>query len=147
MLLFLLNLQKAVQASPKNRFAWHVWGVFEANLGNADVGRKLLKIGHAVNPRDPVLLQSLALLEYKYSTANLSRVLFRRASELDPRHQPVWIVRILSMSCRSIHLNKTQCSFLFYFLYFQAEILANYANHDSKYLILTALKKKSSQLQ
>lgn len=87
------KLQKAVQASPKNRFAWHVWGVFEANLGNSDRGRKLLKIGHAVNPRDPVLLQSLALLEYKYSTANLARVLFRRASELDPRHQPVWIVR------------------------------------------------------
>lgn len=85
--------QKAVQASPKNRFAWHVWGVFESNLGNIDQGRKLLKIGHAVNPRDPVLLQSLGLLEYKYSTANLARTLFRRASELDPKHQPVWIVR------------------------------------------------------
>lgn len=84
--------QKAVQASPKNRFAWHVWGVFEANLGNVELGRKLLKVGHAVNPRDPVLLQSLALLEYRYSTANLARVLFRRASELDPIHQPVWIV-------------------------------------------------------
>ncbi|KAK6160996.1 hypothetical protein DH2020_004377 [Rehmannia glutinosa] len=83
--------QKAVQASPKNRFAWHVWGVFEANLGNVDLARKLLKVGHAVNPRDPVLLQSLALLEYKYSAANLARVLFRRASELDPRHQAVWI--------------------------------------------------------
>lgn len=89
------NLQKAVQASPKNRFAWHVWGVFEANLGNVDKGRKLLKIGHALNPRDPVLLQSLGLLEYRYSTVNLARVLFRRASELDPRHQPVWIVRTL----------------------------------------------------
>lgn len=88
----LLLKQKAVQASPKNRFAWHVWGVFEANLGNVELARKLLKVGHAVNPRDPVLLQSLALLEYRYSTANLARVLFRRASELDPRHQPVWIV-------------------------------------------------------
>ncbi|KAK4586506.1 hypothetical protein RGQ29_023590 [Quercus rubra] len=82
---------KAVQASPKNRFAWHVWGVFEANMGNISKGKKLLKIGHALNPRDPVLLQSLALLEYKYSSANIARVLFRRASELDPRHQPVWI--------------------------------------------------------
>ncbi|KAF6164514.1 hypothetical protein GIB67_025340 [Kingdonia uniflora] len=27
----------------------------------------------------------------RYSTANLARVLFRRASELDLRHQPVWI--------------------------------------------------------
>ena len=86
------NLQKAVQASPKNRFAWHVWGLFEANLGRIDKARKLLKIGHLVNPRDPVLLQSLALLQYKHSTANVSRVLFRRASELDPRHQPVWMV-------------------------------------------------------
>ncbi|KAF6143357.1 hypothetical protein GIB67_001301 [Kingdonia uniflora] len=84
-------VQKAVQASPKNRFAWHVWGIFEANLGNIDKGRILLKIGHTLNPRDPVLLQSLALLEYRYSTANLARVLFRRASELDPKHQPVWI--------------------------------------------------------
>ena len=89
---FFIKLQKAGQASLKNRFAWHVWGVFEANRGFIDIGMKLLKIGHAVNPRDPVLLQSLALLEYKYSTANLARVLFRRASELDPRHQPVWIV-------------------------------------------------------
>lgn len=70
-----------------------MWGVFEANMGNVDQARKLLKIGHALNPRDPVLLQSLALLEYKHSTANLARVLFRRASELDPNHQPVWIVR------------------------------------------------------
>ncbi|WVZ09681.1 hypothetical protein V8G54_014211 [Vigna mungo] len=81
---------KAVQASPKNRFAWHVWGVFEANIGNIDKGRKLLKIGHTLNPRDAVLLQSLALLEYQHTTANLARVLFRRASELNPRHQPVW---------------------------------------------------------
>jgi Flp pilus assembly protein TadD len=86
-------LQKAVQASPKNRFAWHVWGVFEANIGNIEKARKLLTIGHALNPRDAVLLQSLALLEYRHSTANLARVLFRKASELDPRHQPVWIVR------------------------------------------------------
>lgn len=85
-------MQKAVQASPKNRFAWHVWGVFEANLGYVDLARKLLMVGHAVNTRDPVLLQSLALLEYRYSTANLARVIFKRASELDPRHQPVWIV-------------------------------------------------------
>lgn len=120
MLLFLSNFQKAVQASPKNRFAWHVWGVFEANLGNADKGRKLLKIGHAVNPRDPVLLQSLALLEYKYSTANLARVLFRRASELDPRHQPVWIVRILSMSCRSIPLKQNSMQFLVLFSLFSS---------------------------
>jgi Flp pilus assembly protein TadD len=86
--------QKAVQASPKNRFAWHVWGVFEAGVGNVERGRKLLKIGHALNPRDPVLLQSLGLLEYKHSSANLARALLRRASELDPRHQPVWIVSI-----------------------------------------------------
>lgn len=55
---------------------------------------KLLKIGHVLNPRDPVLLQSLGLLEYKNSSASLARVLFRRASELDPKHQPVWIVCI-----------------------------------------------------
>lgn len=67
--------------------------MFEANVGDVDKARKLLKIGHALNPRDPVLLQSLALLEYKNSTANLARQLFRRASELDPRHQPVWTVR------------------------------------------------------
>lgn len=61
-------------------------------MGDMDKGRKLLQIGHALNPRDPVLLQSLALLEYKQSSANFGRVLFRRASELDPRHQPVWVV-------------------------------------------------------
>lgn len=64
-------------------------------MGNIEKARKLLKIGHILNPRDPVLLQSLGLLEYKHSTANVSRVLFRKASELDPKHQPVWIVRFL----------------------------------------------------
>lgn len=93
---FLSIYQNAVNASPKNRFAWHIWGLFEASVGNTDKGRKLLKIGHALNPRDAVLLQSLALLEYKYSTANLARVLFRKASQLDPKHQPVWIVRTIS---------------------------------------------------
>ncbi|KAF2312739.1 hypothetical protein GH714_039814 [Hevea brasiliensis] len=83
--------EKAVQASPKNRFAWHVWGVFEYNMGNIEVASKLLMIGCSLNPRDPVLVQSLALLEYKQSIANLLRLLFRRASELDPRHQLVWI--------------------------------------------------------
>ncbi|XP_008781137.3 protein high chlorophyll fluorescent 107 isoform X3 [Phoenix dactylifera] len=83
--------QRAVQASPKNRFAWHIWALFEASQGDINKGRKLLKIGHAVNPRDPVILQSLALLEYKHSSANVARVLFRRASELDPGHQPVWV--------------------------------------------------------
>ncbi|KAG5237100.1 protein high chlorophyll fluorescent [Salix suchowensis] len=63
----------------------------ENNLVARKLFEKLLTIGHALNPRDPVLLQSLALLEYKHSTANLARVLFRKASELDPRHQPVWI--------------------------------------------------------
>lgn len=92
----LVFVQKAVQVSPKNRFAWHVWGVFEASQGDIEKGRKLLKIGHALNPRDPVLLQSLALLEYRHTSANLARILFRRASELDPRHQPVWIVREFS---------------------------------------------------
>lgn len=68
--------------------------MFEAGIGNVERGRKLLKIGHVLNPRDPVLLQSLGLLEYKHSSANLARALLRRASELDPRHQPVWIVSI-----------------------------------------------------
>lgn len=86
-------MQKAVQASPKNRFAWHVWAIFEANQGDVDKAKKLLKIGHALNPRDPVLLQSLALLEYKHASPNLARAIFRKASEIDPKHQPVWMVR------------------------------------------------------
>jgi hypothetical protein len=84
-------------------------------MGNMDKGRKLLKIGHALNPRDPVLLQSLALLEYKHSSANLARVLFRRASELDPRHQPVWVVSNISYYkhlCAII--DPVSCSISFY---------------------------------
>lgn len=109
-----------MEASPKNRFAWHVWGVFEANVGNIDQGRKLLKIGHALNPRDPVLLQSLGLLEYKHSAANLARALFRRASELDPRHQPVWIVSILAalIFLFSIKINNSlKCSVILILLF------------------------------
>ncbi|CAL5337961.1 unnamed protein product [Camellia sinensis] len=87
----LLNYRK--QSKPVQRIGLPgMYGEFLKLIGgNIDLGRKLLKIGHAVNPRDPVLLQSLALLEYKYSTANYARVLFKRASELDPRHQSVWI--------------------------------------------------------
>jgi hypothetical protein len=84
-------------------------------MGIMDKGRKLLKIGHALNPRDPVLLQSLALLEYKHSSANLARVLFRRASELDPRHQPVWVVSNISHYkdlCTIV--DPVSCSILFY---------------------------------
>lgn len=44
-----------------------------------------------MNPRDPVILQSLALLEYNCSSPNVARVLFRKASQIDPKHQPVWI--------------------------------------------------------
>lgn len=84
--------QEAIQASPKNRFAWHVWAVFEANQGNIEKARKLLKVGFALNPRDPVLLQSLALIEYRHTSANAARLLFQRASKIDPRHQPVWMV-------------------------------------------------------
>lgn len=100
-------LQKAVQASPKNRFSWHVWALFEANEGNIDRARKLLKIGHAVNPRDPVILQSLALLEYNFSSANVARVLFRKASQIDPRHQPVWIVRTFCTRLPYLTINST----------------------------------------
>lgn len=101
-------VQKAVQASPKNRFSWHVWALFEANEGNIDRARKLLKIGHAVNPRDPVILQSLALLEYNFSSANVARVLFRKASQIDPRHQPVWIVRTFCTCLPYLTVNSMQ---------------------------------------
>lgn len=106
-----------MQASPKNRFAWHVWGVFEANLGKIDKGRKLLKIGHALNPRDAVLLQSLALIEYKHSSANRARVLFKRASELDPKHQPVWFVSGLLNWILPITTIIIQVPVLFYMVY------------------------------
>ncbi|GMP57094.1 hypothetical protein CsSME_00021328 [Camellia sinensis var. sinensis] len=107
----LINYRK--QSKPVQRIGLPgMYGEFLKLIGgNIDLGRKLLKIGHAVNPRDPVLLQSLALLEYKYSTANYARVLFKRASELDPRHQSVWIVSnlfqvlILILLCNSLRLS------------------------------------------
>jgi Tfp pilus assembly protein PilF len=109
-------VQKAVQASPKNRFSWHVWALFEANQGNTDKARKLFKIGHAVNPRDPVILQSLALLEYNCASPNMARVLFRKASQIDPRHQPVWIVRISALTFVANFIILVRCG-LFSFIY------------------------------
>ena len=93
------SLLRTVQISSMNRFAWHVWALFESTLGYIDKRRKLMKIWPAATyllslallSRDHVILQSLALMEYKHLSANLARVLFRRASELGPRHQPVWL--------------------------------------------------------
>ncbi|KAL8481356.1 hypothetical protein ACS0TY_027753 [Phlomoides rotata] len=89
---------KGCQATQgENSYIWQAilrkQGIFlEKDLNFVEeTTRKLMKVWHAVNPRDPVLLQSLALLEYKYSTPNLTRQLFRTGSQLDPRHQPVWI--------------------------------------------------------
>ncbi|KAK1353528.1 hypothetical protein POM88_051893 [Heracleum sosnowskyi] len=67
-------------------FAWHMWGVFETNQGNIDQERKLLKIGHALNPRDPVFLQTLALLvwiawgwmEWKEGNIDTPRELYQK---------------------------------------------------------------------
>jgi Flp pilus assembly protein TadD len=70
-----------------------MWGVFEAHQGDIEKATKLLKVGHALNPRDPVILQSLALIEYKHTSPDAARMLFQRASKIDPRHQPVWMVR------------------------------------------------------
>ena len=50
-------LQRAVGASPKNRFVWLSWGLLEAQQGRPGEARKLMGKGHQLNPRDPALLQ------------------------------------------------------------------------------------------
>eukprot|EP00252_Welwitschia_mirabilis_P026319 TRINITY_DN859_c0_g1_i2.p1 TRINITY_DN859_c0_g1~~TRINITY_DN859_c0_g1_i2.p1 ORF type:complete len:459 (+),score=107.84 TRINITY_DN859_c0_g1_i2:129-1505(+) len=82
--------QRAVQASPKNRYAWQMWALFEASQEENDKARKYFKVGIALNPRDPVILQSFAIFEYNCSSAAVAREIFQKASEVDPTHQPIW---------------------------------------------------------
>lgn len=90
--LCLITLQRGVRASPKNRYVWQAWAIFESNQGNKELARRLFQEGIDLNPDDAVLLQAFALFEYGCSNQNFARELFRKASLADPKHQPVWNV-------------------------------------------------------
>ncbi|KAI9195449.1 hypothetical protein LWI28_014934 [Acer negundo] len=68
-----------LQASPKNRFAWHV-GEFLKQILQYRQGKKTLKDRPCIESKGSGSASVSGLLEYKYSTANVARSLFRKAS-------------------------------------------------------------------
>lgn len=93
----MLREQKGIVASPKNRYVWQAWALFEARQGNKERARELFQRGHELNPKDAVLLQAFALFEYECGRTGLARDYFRRALVCDSSHQPVWIVSYQSV--------------------------------------------------
>lgn len=87
--------QSGVEASPKNRYVWQAWALFEAKEGNEERARQLFQRGQELNPKDPVLFQSYGLFEYNCGHLAIARALFKRGIAVAPQHQPLWIVRYL----------------------------------------------------
>lgn len=84
-----------MEASPKNRYVWQAWALFEAKEGNDERARHLFQRGQELNPKDPVLFQSYGLFEYNCGHLAIARALFKRGIAVAPQHQPLWIVRYL----------------------------------------------------
>lgn len=87
------NLQSGVEASPKNRYVWQAWALFEAKEGNKERARQLFQRGQQLNAYDPVIYQSYGLFEYDCGHVAIARALFKRGVAVGPQHQPAWIVR------------------------------------------------------
>ena len=86
-------MQSGVEASPKNRYVWQAWALFEAKDGNKERARQLFQRGQHLNPVDPVIYQSYGLFEYDCGHVAIARALFKRGVAVGPQHQPAWIVR------------------------------------------------------
>ena len=92
-----------MRASPKNRYVWQAWAIFESNQGNKELARRLFQEGIELNPDDAILLQAYALFEYGSSNPIFARELFRKASLADPKHQPVWNVSVYDQFKQFFH--------------------------------------------
>ncbi|MCO5590683.1 hypothetical protein L7F22_044657 [Adiantum nelumboides] len=82
--------QRGVRASPKNRYAWQAWALFECSQNRKDWARKLFEQGIELNPYDAIILQAFALFEYDCSNPERAREIFKLAASKDPKHQPIW---------------------------------------------------------
>ena len=81
---------RGLEASPRSRYTFLSWGLWEKEQGNIEAARKLFRQGAFLNPRDAALPQAWALMEEDQNDLETARKLFRRASKADPSHLYVW---------------------------------------------------------
>lgn len=82
--------RRGLEASPRSRYTFLSWGLWEKEQGNIEDARKLFRQGAFLNPRDAALPQAWALLEEEQGNLTGARKLFKRASRSDPSHLYVW---------------------------------------------------------
>lgn len=82
--------QKGLQSSPKSRYTFLSWALWEKNIGNIEQARSLFKKGTSLNRSDAALPQAWALMEESLGNVEDARALFRQASRADPKHLYVW---------------------------------------------------------
>lgn len=82
--------RRGLQTSPRSRYIFLSWALWEKSQGNIEAARKLFRTGSHLNRRDPALPQAWALMEEEQGFIEQARTLFRRASKADPLHLYVW---------------------------------------------------------
>jgi len=82
--------QNGLKSSPKSRYTFLSWALWEKGLGNVHQARALFKKGTALNRSDAALPQAWALMEESLGNLEEARRLFRKASRADPKHLYVW---------------------------------------------------------
>lgn len=82
--------RRGLNASPRSRYIFLSFALWEKDQGNIKAARKLFKSGVYLNPQDAALLQAWALMEEETRNVAHARNLFLRASRVDPDHLYVW---------------------------------------------------------
>lgn len=82
--------QRGLKASPRSRYTYLSWALWEKKLGNVEKARELFRRGSNLNRGDAALLQGWALMEEEEGDLDKCRDLFKRASMVDSKHLYVW---------------------------------------------------------
>lgn len=82
--------RKGLERSPRSRYTFLSWAMFEKKVGQVKEAKKLLKRGLHMNPKDAALAQAWGLIEVEQGNLDEARRLFTKASKADPGHLPVW---------------------------------------------------------
>ena len=81
---------RGLESSPRSRYTFLSWGLWEKEQGKIEAARKLFRQGAFLNPRDAAIPQAWALMEEEQNDLETARKLFKRASKADPSHLYVW---------------------------------------------------------
>lgn len=81
-------------------FPRQAWGLLEAETGNVSGARRLLEACLQECPQDPAPLTAYARMERLYGALDAARGLLKRATYLDPHHEPAWMVSTAPRLCQ-----------------------------------------------